>query len=152
MAAQVKEGDQVSIIDREPTPNDEKSQMYFNHYRNATGVLEKVYEDGKACVVVDVESLPSVIQERHKDLTLEAKQKWLDGLSNEARNRLTPDEQVFNMRYTILVNMEDVVKQGSKPSKPKAESAKTEKDAKSVTQSDLEKAEEEFLKSRQSNA
>jgi hypothetical protein len=36
------------------------------------------------------------------------KNKWLDGLSEEGRNRLTPKEREFNLRYTVLVSVNDV--------------------------------------------
>ncbi len=158
MAAQIKQGDVVQIVDREATPNDEKSNLFFNYFRNLTGTLEVLYDDGKASVVVDPESLPEVVLKRHQELTEGAKQKWLNGLSDEARNRLTPEEKQFQMRYSILVNAADLVKKGSKPAKPaatpsaKATSKVSTADkagAPVLSREDLDKAEEEFLKARQ---
>ena len=139
MASELKEGGRVAVVDREATPADEKSGTFYNHFRNLTGVLEKVYDDGNASVVVEVDSLPVEIQQRHKDLTEKAKQKWLDGLSSEARNKLTPDEQEFQMRYTILVSLDDLAKA----------TGKTAAEEKAVSAQDLDQAEEQFLKSRQ---
>lgn len=92
MAAQLKEGDAVQVVDREATPADEKNSIFFNHFRSLTGTIEKVYPDKRATVVVDIDSLPEEIRDRHQELTRAAKQKWLDGLSAEARNRLTAEE------------------------------------------------------------
>ncbi len=155
MATQLKQGDEVQVVDREATPADEKAQTFFNHYRNLTGVLEKVYDDGIATVVVDEESLPEEIIQRHEELTQTARQKWLDGLSNEARNKLTPEEQQFKMRYTILLETQDLIKKGAK--QPRARSAKPSEAAaekssadaeKIVSSSDLDIAEEQYLKAR----
>lgn len=142
MAGELKAGDAVQVVDREATPADEKASQFFNYFRNLTGTLERIYDDGKATIVVDNESLPAEILERHKELTEKARSKWLDGLSDEARNRLTPEEKQFNMRYSILVRMEDITKKGAKKPAKKAVAS----DA--ISQSDLDAAEEAALKAR----
>lgn len=154
MASHLKEGDRVTVVDREPTPADEKNGTFYSHYRNLTGTLEKLYDDGMAGVTVELDSLPETLAKRHKDLTDKAKKKWLEGLSDEARNRLTSEEKQFQMRYTILVKVTDLQKATGKPVVPAAEPEssqppKAEKPAKAVTTSDLDKAEEEALKARQ---
>jgi len=161
MATKLKEGDAVQVVDREATPADEKSRTFFNHYRNARGILEKLYEDGTATVVLEADTLPDEIRARHADLTEKARQKWLDGLSSEARSRLTPEEQQFDMRYTILVEAGDLLPAGSAPAKqsqagaasaesaPRAARKARDPEAKPVTSSDLDQAEEEFLRQRQ---
>lgn len=169
MASHFSEGDAVQVVDREATPADEKSSIFFNHFRGLTGTLEKVYPDKRATVVVDIASMPETIRDRHQELTRAAKQRWLDGLSNEARSRLTPEEQQFQMRYTILVQMSDLEKRGTasaKKTQPKAARATEPKaaaeptagtepktrtkaeDAHVLSQKDLDAAEEEFLRSR----
>lgn len=163
MATQLKQGDEVQVIDREATPADEKGQTFFNHYRNLTGILEKVYDDGIATVVVDEESLPEEVLQRHKALTDTARQKWLDGLSNEARSKLTPEEQQFKMRYTILLESQDLIKKGGKQPRAKGDTGKSRAAAlpepgaedeapKAVRSSDLDRAEEEYLKARRQGA
>lgn len=156
MAAQLKEGDAVQVVDREATPADEKNSIFFNHFRSLTGTLEKVYPDKRATVVVDIDSLPEGIRDRHQELTQAAKQKWLDGLSNEARNRLTAEEQKFQMRYTIMVSLNDLVEQGSAPARKAPGKAANEAGAPAkaeeprvLSHKDLDAAEEEFLRSRQ---
>lgn len=164
MASQPKEGDRVTVVDRDPTPADEKNGTFYSHYRNLTGTLEKLYDDGMAGVTVELDSLPEELAKRHKQLTDKAKKKWLEGLSDEARNRLTSDEKQFQMRYTILVKVTDLQKATGKPAAPPAEkpepaaeadtaeppkAEKPDKAVKAVTTSDLDKAEEEALKARQ---
>lgn len=149
MAAKLNEGDAVQVVDREATPEEEKNHTFFNYYRNLSGTLERVYPDGMATVVVDPESLPEDVRTRHFDLTEKAKNKWLDGLSGEARAKLTPDEKVFNMRYTILVDKEDLVAPGTAPKKKKtAKAAAAADEPKAVTSADLERAEEQALAER----
>lgn len=143
MAGELKTGDAVQVVDREATPADEKASQFFNYFRNLTGTLERIYDDGKATVVVDEESLPAEILERHKELTEKARNKWLDGLSDEARNRLTPEEKRFYMRYSILVSVDDITKKSAK--KPAKKAATPD----AVSQSDLDAAEEAALKARQ---
>ncbi|MEI6915367.1 MAG: hypothetical protein WCL39_09570 [Armatimonadota bacterium] len=151
MATQLKEGDTVQVVDREVTANDEKTQTFFNHYRNLQGVLEKLYDDGMATVIVAVETLPEEIRVRHANLTDTAKNKWLDSLSNEARNKLTADEKQFYMRYSILLAAQDLIRLGGKPPKAKITEPTESEAAKAaaVTAADLAKAEEEHLKALQ---
>lgn len=181
MASSLKEGDAVQVVDREATQADEKNRTFFNHFRNTRGVLEKLYDDGTATVVLDASTLPEEVRRRHEELTEAARKKWLDGLSSEARARLTPEEQQFQMRYTILVNVDDLLPAGaakkaakaSTSSKAPAASAPAEEKSarktatgakasaetrsagespKTLTLSDLEKAEEEALRRRQAKA
>jgi hypothetical protein len=180
MASSLKEGDAVQVVDREATPADEKNRTFFDHFRNTRGVLEKLYEDGTATVVLDPSTLPEAVRRRHEELTEVARKKWLDGLSSEARARLTPEEEQFQMRYTILVNVDDLLpaaaaKKGGKAAGAKAPaaphpaeersarkpqgSARASAQAKAaaeaprtLTLSDLEKAEEEALRQRQAKA
>ena len=43
MAAQIKEGDRVRIVDRPQTADDIKSSLYYNHFRGLTGIVQKMY-------------------------------------------------------------------------------------------------------------
>jgi hypothetical protein len=58
------------------------------------------------------------------------RQRWLDSLSDEARNRLTPEQKQLKMSYRILVSKQDLqVMSGGKPAseqqpeKPKSAAA-----------------------------
>jgi len=120
MPRKLAEGDQVQIADREPTPADTKSQLFFAHYRGARGTLSKLYADGTALVIADTGSMPDDVRSRHDAGTTAMRQKWLDGLSDEARNRLSSAEKKFALRYSILVAQEDVRSEGPAPA-PTAE-------------------------------
>ena len=113
-----KEGDYVRIVDREVTPADTKGGMYYPYFRGLAGVVDKIY-DKEICVRVDTESLPEGILKRHLDVQESIKKKWLNGLSGEARTRLTPEEKAFQLSYTILVQETDLEKtkpgEGTKP-------------------------------------
>jgi hypothetical protein len=61
-------------------------------------------------VNVGAESLPEEILKRHLEIQESIRKKWLNGLSGEARNRLTPEERQFNLSYTILVKASDLEK------------------------------------------
>jgi hypothetical protein len=120
-----KQGDYVKIVDREVTPTDVKSGNYYPYFRGLAGVVDKIY-DTEICLKVDPDTLPEKILKRHLEIQESMKRKWLNGLSGEARNRLTPEEKQFNLAYTILVQAVDLEK--AKPSdKPKPEAAKSAK-------------------------
>ena len=120
-----KEGDYVKILDREVTPTDVKNGNYYPYFRGLAGIVDKIY-DTEVCLKVDLDTLPEKILKRHLEIQESMKRKWLNGLSGEARNRLTPEEKQFNLSYTVLVQAVDLEK--SKPSdKPKPEAAKSAK-------------------------
>ena len=108
MAAELKQGDRVQLADREATAEDVKSNLFFNHFRKLTGVIQKVYATQEASIEIELDALPETIRNRHIDMTEQKKKDWLGGLSEEARNRLTPKEREFNLRYTVLVALKDV--------------------------------------------
>lgn len=116
--AKFNEGDVVKIISREPTPADVKNQTYYPYFAGLSGTVDKVY-DNEICVRVDPEALPADVLKRHTEIQESIKHKWLNGLSGEARNRLTPEEKQFKLAYTILVQAGDLekIKPGPKPSK-----------------------------------
>jgi len=83
--------------------------LFFNHYRGLYGTVQKVYETTEeVAVTIDEGSLPEAIAARHSDVRLAMKTKWLESLSEEARNRLSDAEKDFKLRYTILVAHTDL--------------------------------------------
>lgn len=109
------EGDHVRISDREAVAADVKSQLFFPHYRGLSGTLTKLFADNTAVVTVDPESLPADVRARHESDTARTRQKWLDGLSDEARNRLSAGEKKFSLRYTVLAAVDDLTAEQAKP-------------------------------------
>ena len=103
-------GDPVQVADREPNGADAKSGLFYPHYRGLTGTVAKVYPDDTAAITVDPVSLPDAMRTRHGAGSEAQRQKWLDGLSDEARNRLSAAEKRFSLRYTVLVATTDLVK------------------------------------------
>ena len=116
--AKFNEGDVVQVVSREATPADAKNQTYYPYFAGLTGTVDKVY-DSEVCVKVDPEALPADVLKRHTEIQESIKRKWLNGLSGEARNRLTPEEKQFKLSYTILVQATDLekIKPGPKPSR-----------------------------------
>lgn len=106
-------GEPVNVSGREATPSDVKSGLFYPHYRGLTGIIHKIYPDGTAIVLVDDLSLPEDVRERHQSGTQAMRQKWLDGLSEEARNRLSAGEKKFSLRYTILISIDDLQSTGT---------------------------------------
>jgi ribosomal protein L21E len=161
MATTFKEGDRVQIVDREATADDTKSGLFYNHFRGLTGTVQKMYDSQEAAIEIEVGSLEDPLAERHTDVQEQMKSKWLDGLSEEGRNRLTDQEKDFRLRYTVLVGVKDLIvpdkkAPASKPAKAIAESAApnpatqaAEAEApRRATSEDLSAAEEEYLRSR----
>ena len=114
--AALKQGDPVFVAEREPTPDDAKNGLYYSHFASLSGSVNRIYDDGTICVDVDVATLPDGIRRRHEDTEKAAKLKWLDGLSGEARGRLSENEKQFRLSYKILVSARDLLtSKGGKP-------------------------------------
>jgi hypothetical protein len=118
-----KEGDRVRIVTREQTEEDAKSNAYFSYYGGLTGSVLKVYNKQEVSVEIEQDSLTREVRKRHEDVRDQMKTKWLDGLSEEGRNRLTEREKDFNLRYVVLVGMDDLEKAGAKPAAQTAKPA-----------------------------
>jgi hypothetical protein len=159
--AKVKEGERVRVVTREATEDDAKTSVYFNFYGGLTGNVAKVYDSEEVAVEIEPESLTKEIRKRHEDVRDQMKTKWLDGLSEEGRSKLTEREKDFYLRYMILVKMDDLEKAGAKPAPavkpapaptasieaPASEAAIAEAPRKTLAE--LEAAEEEELRRRQ---
>jgi hypothetical protein len=161
MATKWKEGDRVQIRDREATAEDVKSGLFYSHFRGLTGSIQKIYPTDEAAVEIEAESLAEAVKQRHAEVQEQMKTRWLDGLSEEARGRLSEQERNFRLHYTVLIRVNDLVAPGAKPAKEVP--ASTEKPAPAVpakkpaqeqtaprqTAADYEAAEEAYLRSRQ---
>ena len=104
-----KEGDYVKITAREVTPNDLKNGTYYPYFCDLAGTVDRIY-DKEICIKVDLDTLPESMLKRHLDVQESIRRKWLNGLSGEARNRLTSEEKRFDLSYTILVQSVDLEK------------------------------------------
>lgn len=107
-AKPLTEGEAVRLADRETTAADTKSGLFYPYYRGLTGTIAKLYSDSTAAVAVDPGSLPDDIRKRHQAGTDAMRQKWLDGLSEEGRNKLSAAEKKFSLRYSLLVSVSDL--------------------------------------------
>ena len=112
-----KEGDYVKIVARELTAADAKSGLYYQHFSGLQGTVDRIYGE-EICINVDPNTLPEGIRKRHTDIQESMRRKWLNGLSGEARHRLTPVERQFNLAYTILVQSTDLAKAKKSDVKP----------------------------------
>jgi ribosomal protein L21E len=108
MSAKFKEGDRVRIADREATAEDVKSGLYQNHFRGLTGTIQKLYTTNEVAVEVELSSMSEAIAARHLEMQERKKNDFLESLSDEARNKLTPKERDFKLRYTVLVSANDL--------------------------------------------
>ncbi|MDD3152580.1 MAG: hypothetical protein PHE45_06765 [Bacteroidales bacterium] len=135
-----KEGDYVKVISREQTPEDVKNGTYYPHFGGLCGTVDRIYDD-TICIKVDIDSLPKDMMKRHQDVEESIRKKWLNGLSGEARNRLSAEDRRFNLAYTILVSANDL--EMAKPA------PKSQEEPRAIKNKDLDAAEQEFLKSRE---
>lgn len=111
-----KAGDRVQVASREVTPDDEKSGLYYAYFGGLTGSVDTVYDDGSVCVDVDLESLSHAARDRHIAMQEAERKKWLEALSGEARNRLSPEQKQLKLSYKILTSNKDVEPlKGGKP-------------------------------------
>ena len=108
MSTTLAESVPVRLAERESNAADLKSGLFYPYYSGLTGVVAKIYPDGTAAVTIDADSMPTEIRVRHHKGTDAMRQKWLDGLSDEARNKLSSGEKKFALRYTLLVGVGDL--------------------------------------------
>lgn len=124
-------GQPVMLADREPvTGPDAKPLPFYEYYRNLSGTVAKVFDDGTVSVTIDRASLPQEIRRRHEECEQRDRDKWLDKLSDEERNRLTAQQKQFSYRYTVLVAASDLLASdaNSKPAPaPREKAAPTAK-------------------------
>jgi len=106
-------GTPVRLADREAGSADVKSGLFYPYYKGLTGTVTKDYADGTVSLSVDSDSLPDEIRKRHQTGTEAMRTKWLEGLSDEARNKLSAAEKKFSLRYSILVGLEDLTVTGA---------------------------------------
>ena len=144
MPTAFKEGDRVQILDRDATADDVKSSLFYNHFRGLIGTIQKLYVNDEAAIEIENSSLTEVIAQRHQDVQEKLKTDWLEKLSEEARNRLTPQERDFRLRYTILVRSADLIA----PTAPMPVPAEPQR---RLTDADLAAAEEAELRRRRNS-
>jgi hypothetical protein len=104
-----KEGDRVQVRAREVQGKEAQEGRYAPHLANATGAILKVYSPQEIAVDLDLDSLPEAIRERHAEQQTRMHERWLNSLSEEARNRLTEDEKTFRLRYVALLAEDDLL-------------------------------------------
>lgn len=152
----LKTGDRVKICDRDMTLADVKSGQYYDYFRNLIGTIERIYDDNTACINVDMESLPEGVLNNHRSVEDSVRNRWVNGLGVEQKERIREADKQLTLRYNILVNVADLSPAGKAKSaaagKPKdKDTATSEKPVKQEvhrpTQAEIEKAEEEYLKS-----
>ena len=137
------EGDRVRVKERPATHDDMKAGNYFNYYAGLTGSIQKVFNENEIVIDVDLAVLPAEVLARHEDIRNKMRDKWLKGLSEEARSKLTHAEKEFQLRYTILVGQQDL-ELLEKPTGTPAKSD-TKADVRPTT-SDIDRVEQEYLK------
>lgn len=102
-------GDLVRIVVREQTPGDIKSQLYYPHMAGLAGRILKIYGE-EASVQIERAGLSDAVGMRHDEIEAGMRQKWLDGLSEDARGKLGEKEKEFRLAYTLLVSLKDLEK------------------------------------------
>ncbi len=163
----VTSGQSVRVVANPSGASDQKLPFY-DFFNDLTGSVGKVYDDGSATVVVDLKSLPEEVRQRHAANEQPMRDKWLGGLSEEEKNRLTASQKKFSLRYTILVSARNLLplesarsdaKAGqahsSAPQKPAAASAQAATAVPVPTRrslTDLEAEEERHLREIQNQA
>lgn len=137
MASTIQEGDRVRIVDRPTTAADTKNNLYYPHFVNLTGTVSKIYSTQEAAIDVELDSMPEAVSRRHTDFQENWKNRWLEGLSEEGRNRLSPQERDFKLRYTILVSVQDLTTDGLPQQTAPAPARPTEHDLSAAEEAEL---------------
>lgn len=131
--AAIKAGDRVRIVTREATSEDAKTGLYYAYFGGLTGTVDRVYDDDSVCVEIDLESLNDEMRERHLAMQEAERQRWISNLSDEVRNRLTPEQKQLKMSYKLLVSKKDI--ESYKGGKPKSEAKSEAEDSESDSSS-----------------
>ncbi|HET6383293.1 MAG TPA: hypothetical protein VFJ58_07880 [Armatimonadota bacterium] len=69
-------GDYVQVVEREPNPADQKSGLFYNHFRGLCGAVDRVYDDGAIGIVVDHSTLSRDMLARLKRAEKLIKPRW----------------------------------------------------------------------------
>jgi ribosomal protein S17 len=104
-----KIGDRVRVIEREPGTPDPKSLTYYPFYQNLVGSVIKCYDDNTVTVEIDRKKLPNDILERHELCEVGMKEKWLDSMSEDDREKMSEKHKRFKLRYTLLLPTKDLI-------------------------------------------
>jgi hypothetical protein len=146
------EGARVRVATRQATADDARSGLYYPHFAGLTGSVQHVYDQDEVAVEIEPEALTAEVRARHASVRDQMKTKWLEGLSEEGRSRLTERERDFRLRYVVLVSSRDL-ELAPRPAEPTSEDARPEparEEPRRTTLDDLDRAEEEELARRRS--
>src|SRR5450432_3863836 len=128
MSTTFTSGQRVRINEATPGNPDPKGVVYYDFMRNLSGEVIKAYPDGNVAISIDRKTLPEHIRKRHEISEQTSRDRWLNGLSEEDRNRLSEKDKKFSLRYTVLVSGKHVVPE-SESSKRTPSSAAPKKEA-----------------------
>ena len=106
--AAAKAGDRVKIVTRDLTSDDAKTGLYYEYFGGLVGTVDRIYDDGSVCLDVDIDSLSEDTRKRHQAMQENERKRWLESLSDEARNRLTAEQKQLKISYKILVSNKDI--------------------------------------------
>lgn len=108
--AKVKEGDRVRVVKRAVSEQDKKVYGFFEHMQGLTGVVENIYSPNEVTVKVDLDCLPKVPADVHKEATRRMRERFAENVGEEARKQLTKEELEFTPHYVLLVRSDDLDK------------------------------------------
>ncbi|MBS1724932.1 MAG: hypothetical protein JSS66_18485 [Armatimonadetes bacterium] len=106
--AKLKEGDRVRVVKRPLTEQDKTVYGFFEHMQGLTGVVENVYTTNEVAVKVDLDILPKISADVHREATKKMSDRFLKDAPEEARKQLTKEELEFVPHYVLLVRSEDL--------------------------------------------
>ncbi|MER3401748.1 MAG: hypothetical protein C4336_00390 [Armatimonadota bacterium] len=154
-----KDGDSVQVKVREVQGKEAFEGGYAPHLGGTRGTILKVYSPQEVAVDLDIDSLPESVRHRHAEQQSAMHEKWLNSLSEEARNRLTDEEKSFRLRYVVLLSEADLepLKESARISdRSKQSASKASRGGKIIgesaptrpTPAQLDQLEEQYLKAR----
>ena len=82
--------------------------MFFDHMHGLTGTVENVYGSDEVAVKVNLETLPRVAADVHKDGTKKMREKFAESVGEEQKKHLTKEELDFVPHYMLLVRSDDL--------------------------------------------
>ena len=100
----------MRIVTRPLSEQDKKVYGFFEHMQGMVGIVENVYSKDEVAIKVDLASLGKIPSDIHKEATKKMRERFVEGVSEEARKSLTKDELEFVPHYVLLCRSDDLEK------------------------------------------
>jgi hypothetical protein len=115
--AKWKSGDRVRIVTRAVTKEDRATNSYYEHLAGLAGTVTQAYNRDEIAVKIDPDAFTPAIAQAHKEAVKRMRLKFIGGLSEEQKRKLSKEEKQFDANYVLLLHSDDLEKGPPAPKK-----------------------------------